>query len=1127
VTMGTEDGSRGRASWRKRIGGFLALVLALSGLGAVVLGSLGAAPPAPREGAGAAPTPARTPLPGSSGLARGLAVASRSLPQGMLTDSPAGAAKTKGLEESSTPGARRRVQNGLRSVARLPTSSAPQSPPNLLRPGKQPSSASVSPVSSVARPGSAAACPPACTREQLETGLVHPPAWAAGRHIHFMPASPADSPYAGARASRTGLRGPSNGAEEVTKVLGGPVFPSNNGTVQHTPTVHLILWGTNFNGGSGENEHKAAEIKAMLEELFSGLSNSAYQGILTQYFDSTSRVAPAINYSPESYVYAPAGEPAPTSVNGKKVDEAISGAINQKGWPVDINTQFVLVAAPGTTFEAGFMYHVCAYHGFIERGIENREKLVYDFDPYKCSSPESFVQNVSRVAVHEYSEAATDPRVGCGEGWRTAGCGAEVGDLCQSYPPSQELELAGHHHAWVQREYDDHLGGCAFEDLNPPHVLGLSEPPSKLGRHEATMNATVNAENEGLDTKYRFEFGPTTSYGNPPEGQGYVDVGNRPGNQQVHQTLTALPLEATVHYRVAATNSKNETTYGEDHTFTPSQWYPTNVALPPGTGQSSFGIGLYPSCSVGMIYPQVGTAACGSVSCPSAETCLAVGTYESESERELPMANTWDKGQWSAKALPYPEGGDEVALTSVSCVATNACFAVGYEKDTAGIRVPVADRMSGAGEWSVVPVSLPPGATEAALQGVSCTSSTRCVAVGVSMTCSSPPCSNGQGTQAPFAMLWSEGAWTLQELNPPVATQAGLESVSCPAEKSCVAVGFSEKNGALIDTWDGSTWSPVPAHPPPERGSFIWGLSSVSCSSTSACTAVGTYASSGGDAGLVERWNGQAWSLESAANTGHPEDLAGVSCAGPEECTAVGYYEPNGVWVPMVQTWNGSTWSTQPLNLDTPPVASELHAVSCASGGTCVAVGNSGWSAAGRSTTGPVYALAEIRSSKPYITSIEPANGGAGGGNAVTITGGNFAAPATVTIGNASLGNVSLRHTRLVVSRSGVVMIQLSCAGPSTCIGKLTLAIQTRPNHRNKPPRPMEIGGLSFTIKPGATATLRLRLSPAGRSILKAHRGPPPATLTIARESPPPAQKRLEKVTLAAAKVVKTRNRRR
>src|SRR5262249_6246367 len=158
---------------------------------------------------------------------------------------------------------------------------------------------------------------------------------------------------------------------------------------------------------------------------------------------------------------------------------------------------------------------------------------------------------------------------------------------------------------------------------------------------------------------------------------------------------------------------------------------------------------------------------------------------------------------------------------------------------------------------------------------VSCTSSTQCVAVGGSMTCSSPPCSNGQGTQAPFAMIWSEGKspeWTLQELNPPEATNAGLEGVSCPAAKSCVAVGVSELNGAktaLTETWEGTTWSPVPAQPPPQGGSFISGLSSVSCWSSGACMAVGTYASSGGDASLIEQWSGGKWSLQSAANTGH------------------------------------------------------------------------------------------------------------------------------------------------------------------------------------------------------------------------------------------------------------------
>ena len=120
--MGTGDGSRGWAFWRARIGRWLgapnfravrgallaAVVLFVIGVCAVVADQLGGAP-------------TRTRLPGSSGFPRGLAAASRSLPRGTLTDSPAGAAKTEGPDESSTSGPGRRAHYGSRSGAGLPS----------------------------------------------------------------------------------------------------------------------------------------------------------------------------------------------------------------------------------------------------------------------------------------------------------------------------------------------------------------------------------------------------------------------------------------------------------------------------------------------------------------------------------------------------------------------------------------------------------------------------------------------------------------------------------------------------------------------------------------------------------------------------------------------------------------------------------------------------------------------------------------------------------------------------------------------------------------------------------------------------------------------------------------------
>jgi sugar lactone lactonase YvrE len=874
----------------------------------------------------------------------------------------------------------------------------------------------VSPATSAPRSGSAGGCPPACSRESLETGLVHPPAWAAGRHVHFTPASPVQSPYAqsvtpgrggaaGSLALRQGLAAAEGEAEPI--IGPQPLLYSEHGTVQHNVTLHLILWGKNFKPVSEGGTKTGEEVRKILEELYKGLSNSAYQGILTQYFDPTSRVGPELVF-PAPYVDE--SEPAPASVEGSKVEQEVVKAIEANkanGWASEPNAQFVVAPAPGTTLAGGFMNGICAYHGFMSGG------QVYDFVPYTGDVPNGCDEDVqgnpvhatSKFASHEYSEAATDPRVGCGEGWRTGeyGCGGEIGDMCNG---NGDREVPGTH-AWAQGEYDDHLGGCAYSDLSPPHVLGLTEPPSNLGRHEATLNATVNAENEGLDTKYLFEYGPTTAYGKSVPAAGNVDVGHELGNQQVHQTLTGLQLEATVHYRVAATHinkeGKNETTYGLDHTVIPSQWSTGQVPLPSASGIGSFGTTPLASCRLG---------SCGGVSCASAESCVAVGSREDlNSSTEPGFAERWNGSRWSFESLPTPTL-PYVGMTGVSCASTSACMAVGEGPTNPGAPQElksVADSWEMGKGWSITPVELPNGAKEGGLLAVSCSSSTECVAVGTTF--------NGEGHLQPYATLWKSGSWTVKSVpNPPEGVNTVLQGVSCPSARSCMAVGFSDSSShgrtAVIESWNGSEWSLGSAKIPPETSGFPNGpnLFGVSCTSPGACTAVGWYENASHRGSLIERWDGKQWSIQAPANAALNQELTGVSCVSAKTCTATGAYVDNrGIWVAMVQTWNGVGWSVEPLNRDETNVdlASELHAVSCAQS-NCAAVGVLGSSSYFHSVTHPVEAgpvarpLAEIRSTlKPTVASIEPPSSKLEG-TEVTIHGSNFVAPATVTIGNAA-----------------------------------------------------------------------------------------------------------------------------
>ena len=84
-----------------------------------------------------------------------------------------------------------------------------------------------------------------------------------------------------------------------------------------------------------------------------------------------------------------------------------------------------------------------------------------------------------------------------------------------------------------------------------------------MGETGATLNARIDPG--GFPTKYRFEYGPTTSYGQvSPPGEGSVGEGNGP--VAVSQQLTGLEPGVTYHFRVVATNQWG-TEVTDDSTF--------------------------------------------------------------------------------------------------------------------------------------------------------------------------------------------------------------------------------------------------------------------------------------------------------------------------------------------------------------------------------------------------------------------------------------------------------------------------------------------------------------------------------------------------------------------------------
>jgi hypothetical protein len=170
---------------------------------------------------------------------------------------------------------------------------------------------------------------------------------------------------------------------------------------------------------------------------------------------------------------------------------------------------------------------------------------------------------------------------------------------------------------------------------------------------------------------------------------------------------------------------------------------------------------------------------------------------------------------------------------------------------------------------------------------------------------------------------------------PNPAANAELVAVSCPGLKSCFAVGSyflqNDAQHTLVEHWNGhGTWTVMTGTPSP---SGIDDLSGLSCPATKSCFAVGD-ADNPVPYSFVERWNGHGgWSMMSAPRRSTNNNAFGESCPTTASCFAVGGDGTNN-WV---EHWNG-TGSWEVMNSPN-PLKSWLVGVACPSPTSCLAVG--------------------------------------------------------------------------------------------------------------------------------------------------------------------------------------------
>ena len=267
---------------------------------------------------------------------------------------------------------------------------------------------------------------------------------------------------------------------------------------------------------------------------------------------------------------------------------------------------------------------------------------------------------------------------------------------------------------------------------------------------------------------------------------------------------------------------------------------------------------------------------------------------------------------------------------------------------TAAVSPATASTNSG---WNIIPSPNAKPPSSDFLLDTACANASVCWAVGGSFP------SLGNNSQ-PHAIVdgWNGSTWSAGPDVSPTGTEASvLWSVTCVEASDCWAVGAAKladqgTPSALAEHWNGSTWSPVLM---PDVHAY---LLSVSCSTASDCFAVGTSLDANKNplAGIIVHWNGSQWSPVQRESSGQPFDqFDSVTCSGSSNCWAVGSSGPNQVqynFLPgvfpqvsgssaLVEHWNGSTWAIVPTPGAAPGQGQYVSGVSCADSSDCWAVG--------------------------------------------------------------------------------------------------------------------------------------------------------------------------------------------
>jgi hypothetical protein len=251
-----------------------------------------------------------------------------------------------------------------------------------------------------------------------------------------------------------------------------------------------------------------------------------------------------------------------------------------------------------------------------------------------------------------------------------------------------------------------------------------------------------------------------------------------------------------------------------------------------------------------------GKAEATSVSCAAGGDCSAGGFYTDHAGHQQAFVLNETGGTWgTAEEVPGTAAlntNGTARVSAVSCASAGSCSAGGSYYGASGVEVFAVSETGGTwGTAAEVPgIAALNGGGTAELISVSCASAGNCGASGYYYDATTQD-------YEPFVVSQAGGTWGNAEEVPGLAAldpngSITFLTVSCGAAGSCNAGGYyntaSNSSQAFVVTETGGTWGNAQNVPAAAENSSV---SSVSCVSASHCTAAGSMANSGGLQAMV------------------------------------------------------------------------------------------------------------------------------------------------------------------------------------------------------------------------------------------------------------------------------------